>query len=61
MQSCELIMAISTLACWIAQDRTPDEIKQISNIYIQLGTTLNSIALQDILCELITKEESEDS
>ena len=44
MQSCELALSISTLACCIAEGKSPEEIALISSIFMQLGDTLATIA-----------------
>lgn len=48
--SCDLVMAISLLACNIAKDKTSDEINLLSTIFSQLGDTLATIAAQNALC-----------
>lgn len=50
MQSCELIMSISALACCIAQERSVDEISLLASIFSQLGDSLATIAAQEALC-----------
>ncbi|MFT4006300.1 MAG: hypothetical protein QM683_11955 [Lacrimispora sp.] len=50
MQSCELAMLVTSLACCIAQDRSEDEIALISAVLSQLGDTLATIAAQEALC-----------
>lgn len=50
MQSCELAMFVSSLACCIAQDRPAEEIALLSSIFSQLGDTLNTISAQEALC-----------
>ena len=44
MNSCELVTFISTLACGISVDKTPDEISLLSTFFVQLGDTLATIA-----------------
>ena len=44
MQSCELALSVSTLACCIAEGKSPEEIALISSIFMQLGDTLATIA-----------------
>lgn len=61
MQSCELVMSISALACCIAEGRSPEEIALISSIYSQLGDTLNTIAAHQALCQPCDSEKKEDS
>ncbi len=50
MQSCELAMFVSYLACCIAQDRSDDEIALLSSVFSQLGDTLQTISAQEALC-----------
>ncbi|MBE5995716.1 MAG: hypothetical protein E7247_25380 [Paenibacillaceae bacterium] len=50
MQSCELVTLVSSIACCLAQGRTPDEIALLSSIFDQLGDTLDTIAAHQALC-----------
>lgn len=50
MQSCELAMSISALACCIAEGKSPEEIALVSSIFMQLGDTLATIAAHQALC-----------
>lgn len=50
MQSCELIMYISSLACCIAKDRTDEEIALLGSIFSQLGDTLGTISAHKDFC-----------
>ena len=50
MQSCELVVSISALACSIAKDKSPEEIALISAFFSQLGDTLATIAAHEALC-----------
>lgn len=50
MQSCELALSVSTLACCIAENKSPEEIALISSIFMQLGDTLSTIAAHQALC-----------
>lgn len=50
MESCELVMAISALACCIAEGKSSDQIALISSVFSQLGDTLDTIAAQRELC-----------
>lgn len=50
MQSCNLVMTISALACSIAKDRTIDEIALLASIFSQLGETLDTLAIQAEIC-----------
>lgn len=45
MECCELVTLVSTLACVIAQDKTPDELALIGSIFNQLGDSLATIAV----------------
>lgn len=44
MNSCELVMVISSIACSISQNLTNDEINLLAAILTQLGDTLATIA-----------------
>ena len=46
MDPCELAIAISTLACVIAQKLDDDELELVAVVFSQLGDTLDSIATQ---------------
>lgn len=47
MNACELVAAISALACSIAQEYTDNtELDVLGSIFVQLGETLETIALQ---------------
>lgn len=50
MQSCELAMLVTSLACCIAQDRPAEEVALISAVLSQLGDTLATIAAQEAFC-----------
>ena len=50
MQSCEFALSVSTLACCIAEGKSPEEIALISSIFMQLGDTLATIAAHQALC-----------
>lgn len=50
MQSCELIMYISSLACCIAKDRSDEELALLSCIFSQLGDTLGTLSAHKDLC-----------
>ena len=43
MECYELVTLISTLACIIAQDKTPDELALIGSIFNQLGDSLSTM------------------
>lgn len=59
MDYCDLMLTISTLACCIAEDKTADEVVQISSIYLQLAYTLQTIAVQKKFCSI--KEETDQT
>ena len=50
MQSCEFAVSISTLACCIAEGKSPEELALISSVLMQLGDTLATIAAHQALC-----------
>ena len=50
MQSCELVISISSLACYIAEGKSADEIALIASILSQLGDTLATISAHQALC-----------
>ena len=50
MQTCNLSIFISLLACCISEGKSADEISLISSILCQLGDTLDTIAAQQALC-----------
>lgn len=58
MQSCEFAVAVSSLACCIAQDKSAEEIALISSIFMQLGDTLATIAARDALCAKASEHSS---
>lgn len=47
MQSCELVILISTLACSIAKNKSIDELNLLSTVFSQLGDTLSTIATNE--------------
>ncbi|WP_394523023.1 DUF6774 domain-containing protein [Lacrimispora sp. JR3] len=57
MQSCELVMFVSSLACCIAKDRTDEEIALLSCIFSQLGDTLGTISAQEAFCSSRSDED----
>lgn len=50
MQSCELTVAISVLACCIAEGKSEDEISLLSAVFSQLGDTLGTLTAHQALC-----------
>lgn len=50
MQSCELAMTITALACSIAENKSPEEIELLSSILVQLADTLATISAQQAFC-----------
>ena len=50
MDSCELTVTISALACCIADGRSPEEIALISSIFVQIGDSLATMAAHQALC-----------
>ncbi|MCI7263457.1 MAG: DUF6774 domain-containing protein [Clostridium sp.] len=51
MQSCELAVAVTALACSLVKDKSAEEIALLSSVFMQLGDTLTTIAAQQALCE----------
>lgn len=58
MQPCEFMMFVSSLACCIAKDRSPEEIGLLSAIFSQLSGSLGTILAQQELC--CNKDEDKD-
>ncbi|MGN0371412.1 MAG: DUF6774 domain-containing protein [Enterocloster sp.] len=50
MQSCDLVVLISALACCIADGKSPEEIALISSIFMQLGDSLATLSAHQALC-----------
>lgn len=50
MQSCDLVLTISTLECNIAKGKTADELSLPSAVFSQPGYTLATIADQEAIC-----------
>jgi hypothetical protein len=57
MQSCELVMFVSSVACCIAQDRSSDEIALLASIFTLLGDSLAAIAAQQDFCRNLNEEK----
>jgi hypothetical protein len=51
MESCELVSLISAIACVLAQNCTTEELTLLSASLTQLGDTINSILVNNELCE----------
>lgn len=51
MNSCELVTLISILACYIAKDKTSDELNFLAVVLTQLGDTLATIATNNDLID----------
>lgn len=51
MDSCELTISVSTLACCIAEGKTPEELILLSSMLMQLGDSLATIAAHQELCD----------
>ncbi len=58
MNSLELTSAITALANAIARGLTTNEISLLAGIFVQLGDTLATIAVQQTLCEDRAKKEN---
>lgn len=50
MDSCNFVVLISTIACSIADGKSPEEIALIGSIFVQLGDSLATIAAHQALC-----------
>ena len=50
MQSCDLVLSISALACCIAEGRSPEDLALLSAVFSQLGDTLDTLSAQKALC-----------
>lgn len=59
MNSCELVTAISAIACIISKDNSSQENAFLGSVFAQLGDTLSTISAQQDLCN--TKKESCDT
>ena len=51
MNSCNFTLLISSLACCLAEGKTPDEINYLASILVQLGDTMFAITARDAFCE----------
>lgn len=49
MDSCELVLLISTLSCAIAKDKSEDELAFLAIFFSQLGGTLGAMIANDVL------------
>ncbi|MGN1156311.1 MAG: DUF6774 domain-containing protein [Agathobacter sp.] len=62
MQSCNLTVTISALACELAKGKTAEEVALLSAIFTQFGDTLSTIAAQEALCSAdVDKNTSDDA
>ncbi len=59
MDYCELVLTISSLACWMAEDKTTEELAQLISIYLLLAHTLETIVIQKQYCS--KKPESDET
>lgn len=50
MQSCNLAVTVSALACELAKGKSTEEVALLSAVFTQLGDTLSTIAAQEALC-----------
>lgn len=57
MKSCEIVTLVSTLSCFIAKDKTDDELALPSAIFTQLGDSLATIAVTRGIEEKCNKNE----
>ena len=44
LNSCEIVSFITSIACVISKDKSPDELNLLSDVFSQLGDTLATIA-----------------
>lgn len=51
MNSCELVTLISSIACTIAKNCSPEDISLMAAIFNQLGETLGTILTNEELCQ----------
>lgn len=51
MNSCELVMLISSIACSISQCYPPEELAILAAALTQLGDTLETMLVNDELCK----------
>lgn len=51
MNSCELVTFVSSVACAISQNYTPEEIELFSAVFSQLGDTLATILTYEQNCK----------
>ena len=56
MNSCELTLAITTVANTLACNLNNDELTLLASSLVQLGDTLVTIATQRAICETINKK-----
>lgn len=57
MNSCELVIFISTLACAISECYTEEEVELMGTVFTQLGDTLTTISTHNTICN----EQSKDT
>lgn len=58
MQTCDLVLSISALACKLAEGKTLEEIRWTSAFFVQLGETLDMIAAQQELCSANSEKKA---
>lgn len=50
MNSCELVTLVSSIACFLAQNCSSDELSVMSAVFSQLGDTLDTILTHQEIC-----------
>ena len=61
MQSCDLVMSISAIACCIAKNCSDEEISLLAAVFSQLGDCLATIEAQSAVCTSKTNSASHSS
>lgn len=51
MNGCQLVVAVSVFACFLAQKLNAQEIAILAAVLTQLGDTLATITVQEEICE----------
>lgn len=51
MNSCELVTFVSSIACFLSQNCSRDELSIMSAVFSQLGDTLDTILTHQEICD----------
>ena len=51
MNSCELVTLISSIACFLSQNCSKDELSIMAAVFSHLGDTLSTILAHEEICE----------